>query len=73
MEFNLNITFKNFLGAFILFLLPLLIIIISMVINLAEMLSESDISIALLYILFITWFAVGLIFYGAIYQKTKTI
>lgn len=73
MELNLNPKIKQFISALILFLIPLLFIIISMAINFAEMIKDSDIPPAIIYILFITWFSIGLIFYGAIYQKTKTI
>jgi len=57
MEINLPSTIKQFISAFILFILPLLALLIGVI---AGILS------AWYYILIICWFGIGLIFFTAI-------
>jgi len=57
MEFNLPKIVKQILTAFLLLILPLLVILLGVIFN---------ILIAWYYILCVTWFGMGVIFYGAI-------
>jgi hypothetical protein len=57
MEINLSSTIKQFISAFILFILPLIAILIGAVTGFLN---------AWFYILVICWFGIGLIFFTAI-------
>jgi len=58
MELNLSQTVRKIISAFLLLILPLVTIVLGLVFNVEN---------AWLYILAITWFGVGVIFFGAIY------
>jgi len=57
MELNLSKTVKQFISVFLLLILPLLVIFLGVIFNVLN---------AWYYILCVTWFGMGIIFYGAI-------
>jgi hypothetical protein len=57
MEINLSSTIKQFIAAFILFILPLISILLGVIFNIDS---------AWYFILIICWFGIGLIFFTAI-------
>jgi Na+-translocating ferredoxin:NAD+ oxidoreductase RnfD subunit len=59
MELNLSATVRQIITALLLLILPLLAILLGVVFNILN---------AWYFILCVTWFAVGIIFYGAISQ-----
>ena len=57
MEINLSETWKEIISLFLLIILPLLVILLGAIFNLL---------IAWYYILAVTWFGMGIIFYSAL-------
>jgi len=57
MEINLSETWKGIISLFLLMILPLLVILLGVIFNLL---------IAWYYILAVTWFGMGVIFYSAL-------
>lgn len=59
MELNISSTIKKFISALILLILPLIIILIGLIVNFLN---------AWYYIIAISWFGIGVIFYSALEQ-----
>jgi hypothetical protein len=57
MELNLSTTIRQLISSFLLLILPLLAILLGVVFNVLN---------AWFFILCVTWFGMGIIFYGAI-------
>ena len=65
MDITLSQTVKDLLSAFLLLILPLIIIVLGLIVDIESVIGGPW--VAWYYILSITWFGSGIIFFGALH------